>query len=435
MKSILVFGAGKSATCLIEYLCNTCNENNWKLVVCDADLFLAQSKISLCKNAIAVSVDAGNEKERRDLIKETDLVISMLPPHLHFLVANDCLHFSKHLLTASYIDAKIKTLNNEIETKGLIFLCEMGLDPGIDHMSAMKMINDIKKGGGNITSFKSHCGGLVSPESDDNPWHYKITWNPANIVMAGSSGAVYKTDGRTIEIPYNKVFSDCKSVNVPGLSPLAWYPNRDSLSYTRTYGLNNINTFIRTTLRYPSFCHGWNNIINMGLTDLNDHEEIKNYTTYSEWYNKKKQGKSLDITYVNEFKEQVEYLGLESKDLIETDLTNSATLLQSILEKKLAIFPHDKDMIVMLHEIEYEINNERKEISSSLIVKGEDQKLTAMAKTVGLPLGIAAKLILQNKIKLTGLHIPVAPEIYEPVLSELEEHQIKFNEKLDTISK
>jgi len=357
----------------------------------------------------------------------------MVPPHLHFLVANDCLHFSKHLLTASYIDEKIKRLNNEIETKGLIFLCEMGLDPGIDHMSAMKMINDIKKGGGNITSFKSHCGGLVSPESDDNPWHYKITWNPANIVMAGSSGAVYKIDGRTIEIAYNKVFSDCKYVNVLGLSPLAWYSNRDSLSYTRTYGLNNINTFIRTTLRYPSFCHGWNNIINMGLTDLNDHEEIKNYTTYSEWYNKKKQGKSLDITYVNEFKEQVEYLGLESKDLIETDLTNSATLLQSILEKKLAIFPHDKDMIVMLHEIEYEINNERKEISSSLIVKGEDQKLTAMAKTVGLPLGIAAKLILQNKIKLTGLHIPVSPEIYEPVLSELEEHQIKFNEKQNTI--
>ena len=435
MKSILVFGAGKSATCLIEYLCNTCDEKNWRLVVCDADISLAQSKINYCKNAIAVSIDATNENERRDLINESDLVISMLPPHLHFLVAKDCLHFSKHLLTASYIDEKIKTLQNEIEEKKIIFLCEMGLDPGIDHMSAMKMINGIKKDGGKIISFKSHCGGLVSPESDDNPWHYKITWNPANIIMAGSSGAVYKVDGETINAPYRKVFNDCKSVVIPGLSTLAWYPNRDSLSYTKTYGLDNIKTFIRTTLRYPSFCHGWNKIINMGLTELTDHEEIKNCKTYREWYSKKKEGKSFeDNLYTTEFKEQVEYLGLESDNDIEVGITNSASLLQNILEKKLAILPHDKDMIVMLHEIEYKIQDEHKEISSYLIVKGEDQRRTAMSKTVGLPLGIAAKLILQDKIKLSGLHIPVVPEIYEPVLTELEVHQIKFIEKVKTVT-
>ncbi len=434
MKSILVFGAGKSATCLIEYLCNACNENNWKLVVCDADLLLAQSKINLCKNAIAISIDAANERERRDLIKEANLVISMLPPHLHFLVAIDCLHFSKHLLTASYVDEKIKTLSKEIEEKGLIFLCEMGLDPGIDHMSAMKIINHVKKEGGKITSFKSHCGGLLSPESDDNPWHYKITWNPANIVMAGSSGAVYKSDGETIEIPYDKVFDDCKIVDVPHLFPLAWYANRDSLSYTKTYGLDNVNTFIRTTLRHPAFCRGWNKIVNLGLTDLNDHEEIENCKTYDEWYNKKN-GKynhsSQDDIYKKEFKEQIDYLNLESKNSIETEITNSASLLQNLLEKKLAMLPKDKDMIVMLHEIKYEINSEFKEIRSSLIVKGEDQKRTAMAKTVGLPLGIAAKLILQNKIKLTGLHIPVLPEIYEPVITELEKYEIKFNEEIN----
>ena len=322
MKKILIFGAGKSATFLIEYLCSVCEENNWRLLLCDADLVLAQSKIINCKNASAISIDVGNDTKRKNLIQEADIVISMLPPHLHFLVANDCLNFSKHLLTASYIDEKIKRLNKEIEQKGLLFLCEMGLDPGIDHMSAMKIINQVKKEGGKITSFKSHCGGLVSPESDDNPWHYKITWNPANIVMAGSSGAVYRSRGETVEILYKNIFLDCKVVDIPGLFPLAWYPNRDSLTYINTYGLNDIDTFIRTTLRYPSFCRGWNKIVNMGLTDVNDHEEIKNCKTYNDWYQQKNKttGPSL---YSNEkeeeFTEQVDYLGLRSNVPIETE--------------------------------------------------------------------------------------------------------------------
>ena len=432
MKKILIFGAGKSATCLIEYLGVVCEENNWRLVLCDVDLQLAQSKIINCKDATAISIDVSNGEERINLIQDADIVISMLPPHLHFLVANNCLNFSKHLLTASYIDGEIKKLSGQIEQKGLLFLCEMGLDPGIDHMSAMKIINDIKEQGGKITSFKSHCGGLVSPESDDNPWHYKITWNPANIVMAGSSGAIYKNEGKIVEILYKDIFLDCKEVDVPDLFPLAWYPNRDSLTYINTYGLHDIDTFIRTTLRHPSFCRGWNTIVNMELTDLNDHEEIKNCKTYNEWYQQKNKTTQSSF-YLNkeddEFDKQADYLGLRSNDSIKTEINNSALLLQNILEKKLAMQPHDKDMIVMFHEIGYEINGENKEVRSSLIVKGDNQKQTAMAKTVGLPLGIAAKLILQNKIKLTGLHIPVLPEIYEPVLLELEAHQIKFIEE------
>ena len=434
MKKILIFGAGKSATCLIEYLCVACEENNWRLVLCDADLQLARSKIINCKNATATSIDVSNETERIQLIQEADIVISMLPPHLHFLVANDCLNFSKHLLTASYIDERIKSLSNQIEQKGLLFLCEMGLDPGIDHMSAMKIINRIKNQDGKIISFKSHCGGLVSPESDDNPWHYKITWNLSNIVMAGAAGAIYRINGANIEIPYNNIFRDCKVVDVPGLFPLAWYPNRDSLSYTNTYGLNDIDTFIRTTLRHPSFCHGWNRIVNMGFTDLNDHEEIKNCKTYYDWYQLKKNNAKTSFlpgTNEKEFDEQIDYLGLRGNNSIEIEKNNSAYLLQNIMGERLAMLPHDKDMIVMLHEIGYEINGENKEVRSTLIVKGEDQKRTAMAKTVGLPLGIAAKLILQEKIKLTGLHIPVLPEIYEPVLSELEANHIKFNEEID----
>jgi saccharopine dehydrogenase-like NADP-dependent oxidoreductase len=355
MKKILVFGAGKSATSLIEYLCLACTENNWILTVCDADIELAESKINNCKNAIAVSVDVIDPAKRIDLITAANIVISMLPPQLHSLVANDCVDASKHLLTASYIDKNIKKLSKQIEEKELLFLCEMGLDPGIDHMSAMKIINEIKNKGGQITSFISHCGGLISPESDDNPWHYKITWNPGNIVMAGSSGAVYKSENKIIEIPYKNVFNDCKEVDVHGLHSFAWYPNRDSLSYIDTYKLHNVTTFIRTTLRHPPFCRGWNKIINMGLTDLNDYDEIKNCKTYSEWYQFKKSRSSFviyDDLYKEEFENQINFLGVTSNEAIEPEIKNSALLLQSLLEKKLAMQHHDKDMILMLNEID-----------------------------------------------------------------------------------
>ncbi len=432
MKKILLFGAGKSATTLIEHLCIECEKLSWWLVVCDADLSLAQSKIKNAHHALAVSIDINDNEKRISLIKDADIVISMLPPHLHFLVAKDCVEFSKDLLTASYVDEQIKSLKNQIEKKGILFLCEMGLDPGIDHMSAMKLIHQIKDDGGKILSFMSHCGGLISPESDDNPWHYKITWNPANIIMAGSSGAVYKLDDNIISVDYRNVFKDCKEVDVPNLGSFAWYPNRDSISYIDTYDLKNIKTFIRTTLRHPSFCIGWNALVNMGFTYINDYEEIKNCATYKEWF----QLKSLSSFYQfnNEiekkiFEEQVNYLGVYDDVLITNKVTNSSALLQSVLEKKLAIQPHDKDMIVMLHEIVYEKSDKKNMIRSSLIVKGKDQSHTAMAQTVGLPLGIAAIFILKNEIKLKGLHIPVLPEIYEPVLHELEHHKIEFNEE------
>jgi saccharopine dehydrogenase-like NADP-dependent oxidoreductase len=439
MKTILLFGAGKSATSLIEYLGECCDQNDWKFIVCDADQSLAESKIKNFKSARAVSIDVNNIEKRHELISGSDIVISMLPPGLHFLVAKDCVMFSKNLLTASYVDEKIRSLKNEIEQKGLLFLGEMGLDPGIDHMSAMKMIHNIKKEGGKITSFKSHCGGLVSPESDDNPWHYKITWNPANVVIAGRSGAIYRNEGKTIEIPYEEIFNDEKNmVEVPSLFPLAWYANRDSLSYIDTYQLQGVDTFIRTTLRYPSFCRGWNKIVKMDFTNANDHEEIKDCKTYEDWFNLKKeklasQNKNIfsNTDFFNqEFLEQIDYLGMRSPKKISIEIMHSSGLLQYLLENYLVMKLHDKDMIVMLHEIEYTINDENKETRSCLIVKGEDQIHTAMAKTVGLPLGIAAKLILQNKIQLSGLHIPVIREIYEPVLKELELNGIKFYEEI-----
>lgn len=434
MKEILLFGAGKSSTCLIDYLLSEVKKDDWHFMVCDGDLNLAQSKIGDAQNVKAVSINVENDNDRRFLIQSSDIVISLLPPTLHFLVAKDCVTFNKNLLTASYIDDNIRSLKNDIEKKGLFFLCETGLDPGIDHMSAMHLINAIKQKNGNILSFKSHCGGLIAPESDNNPWHYKITWNPRNIVLAGKDGAMYRENKKTINVPYINVFKNCKTVSVPGLDNLAWYPNRDSISYLSLYGLQEIPTFIRTTLRYSSFCNAWDKLVNFGFTDTDDFEKIKDCKTFSDWYNLKTDYFIQDNSAINPsdssdkgYQNQLFYLGLKSSDILPL-FTCSADILQYLIEKNLAIRHDDKDMIVMLHEIEYEIENKKYEIRSNLVVKGRDSLRTAMAKTVGLPLGIATKLILQNKINLQGLFIPTIAEIYLPVLAELEQHEIIFKE-------
>ena len=441
LKTILVFGAGKSATVLIDYLKGVCTTHQWQLIVADANFFAAQNKINHHPSAKAVEADVSNEEERRMLITDASIVISVLPPHLHILVAKDCVAIGRSLLTASYVDAGIKTLEAEIKSKELLFLCEMGLDPGIDHMSAMQLIDAIKAKGGSITSFKSHCGGLVAPESDDNPWHYKISWNPRNIVMAGSAGAAYKLNNEIIQKPYNNIFEDCEELQIAALPTLAWYPNRDSLSYIPLYHLHEAETFIRTTLRYADFCKGWDVMVDLELTDEKDQDLVAQCKTYADWMEQKLfKAEQRDISfrmylelYVDEIYhekiiQQFDFLELNSIDLLPHHVKCSADIVQYRLEHKLKLYPADKDMIVMLHEIDYTLNEQQHTVKSSLIVTGEDNMHTAMAKTVGLPLGIAAKLILEEKIKLKGLHIPTQKEIYEPVLKELKDHDVSFLE-------
>ncbi|MFT3934330.1 MAG: saccharopine dehydrogenase C-terminal domain-containing protein [Chitinophagaceae bacterium] len=433
-KHILIFGAGKSATCLIEYMIAEAAVHGWTVTVADNNLALAQSKIGTATHAKAVSINVENEQERNAIVQSADIVISLLPPALHFLVAQDCVLFEKNLLTASYTDEKIRSLQPAIENKKLLFLCEMGLDPGIDHMSAMQLIHRIKSEGGHITSFLSHCGGLVAPESDDNPWHYKISWNPRNVVTAGKAGAVYRQKNETVEMPYEKLFDANRQINMPGLGQLAWYPNRDSLSYLPLYELEDINTFIRTTLRYPDFSDGWKKLIDAKLTS----EEIQYETdgmSLRSFFELHFQKIGLSTQHFSPlFTQQLNFLGLQDENkLINKGNCSVMDILQFALEKKLVLHQHDKDMIVMLHEIEYQLNNQLHCVTSSLIVKGDDNLRTAMAKTVGLPLGIAAKLILQGKIKETGLHIPITPAIYEPVLRELQQHSIRFQENIEVI--
>jgi saccharopine dehydrogenase-like NADP-dependent oxidoreductase len=497
MKHIVLFGAGRSATVLIDYLKQTATDIVCKVTVADADLAMVEQKVGEHPLVKAAQVNIENSSQRKDLVQQADVVISLMPPHLHYLVAVDCLQAGKHLLTASYVDDKIKALEQQIADKGLLFLCEMGLDPGIDHMSAMQLINNIKAKGGTITSFRSHCGGLVAPESDTNPWHYKISWNARNVITAGKAGALYRENSKVVSLGYTQLFDQSKVVDVNETS-YAYYPNRDSLKYISTYDMESVETFVRTTLRHPEFCFGWKNVIDLMLTD-----EEKLYQTdgltladffrlhfekygFGEWLSQmlvsrlsyakdmmeklmalieaeeqaEKQGAEppeevmlvdekgeLSSVEVDDIKDkaaetvavkmheanlsmkQLFFLGMDDETtIINRGLCSAADVLQFIFETKLALQPEDKDMVVMLHEIGYTLDEQPASVKSALIVTGEDALHTAMAKTVGLPLGIAAKLILDEKIKLTGLHIPIAAAIYEPVLKELEQHGIIFNE-------
>lgn len=431
MKNILLFGAGKSASVLIEYLIENAAENNWHVTIADTDIKIVENKTKKHAATTAIEANINNDIVRKELIKKTDLVISMMPPFLHILVANDCLEYSKHLLTASYADEQIKLLADKVKSKGIIFLCEMGLDPGIDHLSAMQIINDIKAKGGKVTSFKSHCGGLVAPESDDNPWHYKISWNPKNVVMAGKAGAEYLQDRNHIIEKYENLFNTDRIIAIADetIGALSYYPNRNSLPYIDLYNLNNVKTFVRTTLRHKDFIQGWKTIIELKLTD----EEIvyqSDDLSLSDFYKQHFELNEITLNISKENKKQLEYLGLnDATTIINKGKISAADALQFALEKKLILSATDKDMIVMQHEIEYELNEKKESIISSLVVYGKDSVHTAMAKTVGLPLGIAAKLILNNTINITGLHIPITKEIYEPVMHELGQNGINFIEQ------
>ncbi len=493
----MLFGAGKSATALIEYLKLIATQYVWKVVVADANLALAKQKTDNHPLVTPVGLDIMDSELRRMLISKADVVISLLPPALHIVVARDCVELEKHLLTASYVDDEIKALKATVEEKGLLFLCEMGLDPGIDHMSAMKLVDEIKESGGEIISFKSHCGGLITPESDDNPWHYKITWNPRYVVHAGKAGATFLEEGDIKRVKYEELFSIERVVDIPDYGVFAYYPNRDSLGYLKLYELDSATTFLRTTLRHPEFCFGWKNIVDLKLTD-----EETTYDTdgmsyadffrrhfdkhgFAEWLNQmlmsrlsfakdmmeklvklmeaeeeaESSGENLEdelmlvndkgelsTLHVDEVKDraaesvaykmheanlsmrQLFFLGLDDETLINLGTCTAADILQSILEKKLAMKPEDKDWVLMLHEIEYLENGEKRTVQSLLSVKGDDDVNTAMAKTVGLPLGIAAKLLLEGKLTETGVRIPTSSSIYYPVLSELRKYGIEFTD-------
>ena len=435
-KIIFMIGAGRSASSLIQYLLNEAQSNDFKLIVGDKDLSLVNEKISGHNRAKAISFDVFDDKQRVEEILKADIVISMLPANLHFKVAQDCVKCGKNLVTASYVSDEIMSLNSEAKQKGVLLLNEIGLDPGIDHMSAMKIIDSLKAKGGELTSFKSYCGGLVAPEFDTNPWSYKFTWNPRNVVLAGQGTAQYIEGGKFKYIPYGQLFKRTVSLNVLDYGTFEAYANRDSLSYREIYKIDNIQTLIRGTLRRPGYGEAWNVFVQLGLTDDSYKMDVSGMT-YKDFFCSfmDKTDLSIEDYLAKHFGaspsvfKKIEWLGILNSISIDLEIASPAEVLQKLLEVKWVLASEDKDMIVMQHQFEYMHNGKKKELHSSFVALGEDQVYTGMSKTVGLPVGIAAKLILNGTITGSGVKVPVSKDIYTPVLDELEKHGIQFIEK------
>jgi len=440
MKNILLLGAGKSSHVLIKYLLQNAASGSWQVTVADISLEAAQSNVGNHSNAKAIALDINNAQQREAAIQNADLVISLLPPALHLFAAKDCLRFKKHLVTASYVSPEMKALHQDVVASGLIFLNECGLDPGIDHMSAMKIMDEIHAGGGKIIEFRSYTGGLIAPESNNNPWGYKFTWNPRNVILAGQGTTKYLLDGKIKEVPYKELFTHTEKISVSGVDALEGYPNRDSLSYISLYGLEGISTMLRGTLRYEGFCRAWNVFVQLGYTDDETHIDTRNIT-YADLTESLLplpfRGNNLPEDLAKFCREKpgsdtmkkIEWTRILSDDKIPLQNATAAQILQNLLEKKWKLEEGDKDIIVMQHQFKIQNSELRIEnLISSLVVKGDNSIDTAMAKTVGLPLGIAAKLILEGKIKRRGVIIPIEKEIYEPVLNELKNYKIVFEE-------
>ena len=447
MENILLIGAGRSASTLIDYLLNECEINKWSLSIGDTDEALAAKKGK--GKARTFMFDVKDEKQLEEEVNRTDIVISMVPAMFHQLVADACIKLEKHLVTASYVTPDMNALNDVAKDKGLIFLNECGLDPGIDHMSAMRVIDRIRGNNYQLTGFESFTGGLLEPNpDDDNPWQYKFTWNPRNVVMAGRGHVKFLQEGKYKYIPFQRLFRRTELIHIPGHGYFEGYANRDSLKYLDVYDLHGIKTLFRGTLRRPGYSKAWNTFVQLGATCDDYQMENVDKMTHREfinsflWYNPYDSVELKIAHYMNfEMDSQEMYrlrwLGIFSDELVGLDEGTPAQILEHILKKKWAMTEADNDQIVMWHKFNYiDDKGNMVQENSTMVMNGEDPVNTAMSKTVGLPLGIATKMIMKGKITTPGVHIPIQKEIYEPILDELEEYGLVFNEeKVDPVGK
>lgn len=430
MKQILILGAGKSSAHLIKYLSSNAANLDVGITIVDIKTDhipkdVLNPRVCVCK------IDLGNPDPYSSLIERSDIVISMLPASMHINIAKRCITFSKHLITPSYISNEMMELDAEAKTKKLIFLNEMGFDPGIDHMTTMQICRAIEAEGGKLVGYKSYAGGLVAPRSDSNPWNYKFSWNPKNVILAGQGGEIqYLLNKEIVKLDYLELFSKSEKIVVSDDLHFDGYANRDSMKYEKLYGWKNMETLIRGTLRRVGFCKAWNEVIHLGLTD-NSSKCIG------------MKGKSFSYFYQSFVKEDVENYFNNLEQSIQTKFTSigfhdenstikidgtPAEILQSILEDKWRLEPNDTDYIAMVHFFEYVKEGQRHQIKSFLTMEGEDDYYTAMSKTVGMPIAFACEQIVKNEIKSYGVLMPTVEEIYKPILRKLEAIGVRFDE-------
>jgi len=443
MKEILILGAGRSSGFLIEYLATKSIANNWRITIADQNTSILN--IDTFKSCPIQLLDIDifqNLLQIESMIASSTIVISMLPAFLHPPIAELCLKHKIHFATASYVGNELKTLQSEIENNGLFFLNECGLDPGLDHMSAMRIIDSCRNENASILSFKSWCGGLISTESiGDNPWGYKFSWNPRNVILAGQSPACYMFKDEHKYIPYSRLFKEHEHINFQNKYELEGYANRDSLSYKSIYNLNDISTLLRGTLRYKNYCGAWHVFVSLGITDDSyTYNLVPGKTTYANFVSSFLPGtgdvkkRLMDFPAVCGDKhifEMIAWTGLLSNNIIPNKPSSPAQILQTLLEEKWKLMPSDNDLVLMMHEFEILTQRgERKRIQSFLESEGAGPNQTAMSKTVGLPLAYTIELFLNGRLQQKGIVLPITSEIYKPVLDALEKEQnIRFVEE------
>jgi saccharopine dehydrogenase-like NADP-dependent oxidoreductase len=442
MRKILVIGSGKSASYLIRYLLEKSEQENLFITIGDISLENTKKLIGNHKNAKGIILDVFDKESRQNAVKHADIVVSMLPARFHIEVAKDCITYEKNMVTASYVSDEMQALDDAAKEKGLVFMNEIGVDPGIDHMSAMQVIDSIRDKGGKMVLFESFTGGLVAPESDNNLWNYKFTWNPRNVVVAGQGGAAkFLQEGTYKYIPYNRLFRRTEFFEIEGYGRFEGYANRDSLKYQSVYGLDNIKTLYRGTMRRVGFSRAWNIFVQLGMTDDSytiDDSENMSYRDFVNLFLSYSPSDSVELKFRHALKidqddivwDKLEELDIFSKTkMVNLKKATPAQILQKILMDSWTLAEDDIDMIVMYHKFGYELNGKMHQIDSTMVTKGEDQTYTAMAKTVGLPVAIATLAILNGKIKTPGVQIPITKEVYTPILEELKSLGIVFNEK------
>lgn len=442
MRNILVIGAGKSTSYLIKYFIDKADTENLHLTIGDIDVQKAKEITGNNPNVDVIFLDVFDKESRGNAVKNSDIVVSMLPARFHIEVAKDCITYKTHMVTASYVSPEMQQLNKAAKENGLIFMNEIGLDPGIDHMSAMQVLNDIRDQGGEIILFESFTGGLVAPESDNNLWNYKFTWNPRNVVVAGQgSAAKFLQEGAYKYIPYNRLFRRTEFLDIDGFGRFEGYANRDSLKYQHIYGLDNIKTLYRGTMRRVGFSRAWNIFVQLGMTDDSytiDDSENMSYRDFVNSFLAYSPTDSVELKFRHALKidqDDIVWDKLEELDIFNSEKmvnlikATPAQILQKILMDSWTLDADDKDMIVMYHKFGYVLDGEKHQIDSTMVAIGENQVYTAMAKTVGLPVAIATVAILNKKITTPGVQIPISREVYEPILKELETYGITFSEK------
>ncbi len=442
MKKLLVFGAGKSSTSLLQFLSENALKFKWTVTVADYDELHLIAQTHRLPGIQTKVIDIQNNRQRRSAIKNSDLVISLLPPGLHYLPAKDCIQYKKHLIIPSNATDDLRELDAEAKAAEVMIMTELGLKQGLEHMIAGKIMNSIRRVAGDVLSYKVFSGGLIAEEYINPPWCHKIVGNPQHLVLAGRNGAQYIENNRKIIVPYKELFRKSGQVTINGLGNLGYYPNDDATEFKELYDIPEADTLSRNILRNQNFIKGWGSLIQLGLTTLNDKIDTTNLTV-RDWIRRKLAfdgpdgelplhiAKVLRVKIDSLVMRMLQTLGLWERKPLPQGIFSSAYILEQLVGEKLAMDPWEQDLYIMQQEIVYTGKEKLSQVTNTLLLRGENKDHSALAKSFSLPIGILAQLIMTDRIKpIPGIQVPTSPNIYRPVLRNLEKHGISFVEQI-----